>query len=174
MKLSIEEVIADTERYKLELMPDYAYMLKHHPEIVDKIANGVGSESMGILYHLTPDTIWFVNINSVSHQHDWMYSLPFKFKTTAEGLAYKAKADKLLLTNCYKIAATRNWPFKQFMCTRSDSYYKALSHPSGNAAFWVDKQLPSDYKGEPPKCSAEGLLFYEEVTAMIPKKLRQG
>ena len=144
MKMNIAKVAEITTRLQFHAPPEYLALLKAAPEIIDAVANGVGSESEGIFYHLTPDTNWGMNINPVSHPHDWMYTFPLTFKSVAEGLAWKRLADHWFdLNHATMINDGSSW-LKVVRNLRRDEYNLALA-AGGSEAFWCNKPLPQDY-----------------------------
>lgn len=143
MKMEIDKVFIETARLKLRTPEDYRLMLQYCPDMVDEIANGVGSETSWT-YHLTPDTIYGLNINPTSHPHDWMYTFPLVFASVAEGLAWKRKADFWFACNLATQINDGSRILRPLRNARRDTYIEALKI-GGDAAFWADKPLPPDF-----------------------------
>lgn len=142
--MAIAKVRSETARLRLIVPDDYRMALVERPDLVDEIANGVGSETEGFFFHLTPDTNWGMNINPVSHPHDWMYTFPLVFKTVAEGLAHKRLADHWFKLNHETMIADGIAMLRSPRRSRAAKYDKLLAL-GGDAAFWADKPLPEDF-----------------------------
>lgn len=145
MKESISKVVAKTFKLNLIASDWYLNALQKAPELIDKIANGVGSETNWLLYHMTPDTIYLLNINASSHIHDVDgYTYPYEFKSVAEGLAHKRRADYIFYLNVTKMIENYGGWFKSARKSRLKKYMFALE-AGGSEAFWVNKILPPNY-----------------------------
>lgn len=85
----------------LLMATDTYVLLRDHPDIFFANANGVGSKVgwSAPLYHLIPDTIWFLNIRAAANVHDVEYKFPETFQTMAEAIAWKNAADHRFLCN---------------------------------------------------------------------------
>lgn len=142
MKMKIAEVQKITQRLNLEMPALYEYALFNYPSIVDELANGVGSET-NWFYHLTPDTVWGLNINPSSHVHDWDYSIPFEFATYADGLAFFHAANNRFRDNCMKLVEDGCCLLRPFRRRRVEFYFRVLES-QGELAFWSNKVLPTD------------------------------
>jgi hypothetical protein len=143
MKMDISQVVCLTNQLQLKAPGWYYKTLNKKPELIDKIANGVGSETSWT-YHLTPDTVWFLNINPSSHDHDLMYTFPLKFESVGDGLAWKRLADYYFELNCKKQIEDVGGYMEQLRLSRIEKYKTALEI-GGSEAFWANKMLPSDY-----------------------------
>jgi len=168
MELPIKKVVEETNRLKLNAPEWYYKVLNNAPELIDKIANGVGSETSWT-YHLTPDTIWGLNINPTSHAHDYMYSIPYKFKSVAQGLAWKRLADHYFDINCrIQIKDYAGW-LESWRYDRVDKYNIALNI-GGSEAFWINKELPKDYDkyySTSPINDVKIIQMYKDILAQI-------
>lgn len=142
MKMDIMKVRAITQKLHLDVPRMYEYALLCYPSIADQVANGVGSETSAF-YHLTPDTVWGLNINPSSHGHDWDYTFPFKFVTYAEGMKHFHAANERFRINCLKLVEDGSWLLKPFRRHRVEFYFKILE-AEGELAFWSNKILPPD------------------------------
>ena len=147
MKMDIKKVQEETKRLKLEMTPMYEFALFNYPEIVNELANGVGSETAWF-YHLIPDTVWLLNINPSSHIHDWDYTLPFYFMTKELGENHFHEANARFLRNCKKQIADGSFIFSYPRILRCNMYYKAVESESGQIAFWSNKILPEGFPKE--------------------------
>lgn len=144
MKMAIAKVQAITFRLQLQAPPEYLTLLREKPKIIDEVTNGVGSESEGFFYHLTPDTNWLMNINPVSHAHDWMYTFPLYFPSVAEGLAWKRLADHWFDLNHKVMIDDGKEILRGVRYLRRDEYNMLLD-AGGSEAFWCNKVLPPDF-----------------------------
>ncbi|MDD5697663.1 MAG: hypothetical protein PHH77_03515 [Victivallaceae bacterium] len=168
MKMQISKVVAETKRLNLRIPYSYQLALYHRPELIDQVANGVGSETNELIYHLTPDTVWGLNINPVSHIHDWMYTFPMVFSGVAEGLVRLRLADHWFDLNCECLFKDAGGWFKRFRMTRLDEYKVALN-VGGSEAFWTNKPhelLPGnylDYYRAMPEIDASAVAKYRQV-----------
>ncbi|MDD3118365.1 MAG: hypothetical protein PHQ27_04250 [Victivallales bacterium] len=142
-KAPIDRIREETFRLHLLAPPEYLAVLEARPDIIDEVANGVGTQTSWT-YHLTPDTICGLNINPTSHIHDWMNTFPLYFPDVATGLAYKRLSESYFRINGYG-QVSDGWsllrPWRRLVI---NSYVHILSC-FGNKAFWADKPLPADY-----------------------------
>lgn len=105
------------------------------PEGIQKIigwCNGVGSEVgfwANLMYHIVPNTIWFLDVTAVSDIHDVDYWYPTHFKSKALALKFKSEADLRLKNNfdTYIKMHTTNKILLRMRLNRSEVYYKAVS-----------------------------------------------
>lgn len=144
MKAKIDWVSRETRRLKLLAPQTYTNTLITCPYLIDQVTNGCGSETMGVFYHLVPDTVYFMNINPVTHIHDYMYTYPLKFETVSEGLAWKRKSDFWFYLNAKIMIEDRGGLWAYFRRKRLASYCFALE-AGGSESFWCNKLLPPDY-----------------------------
>ena len=126
-----------------------------------KCCNGVGSDTgwfNSMIYHIIPNTIWFLNITACSDLHDTDYTYPTHFKNRAEALAYKAGADMRLYVNIciYVKAHTSNSILLDIRLRRADGYYWAVSH-CGEESFLSGKTFDDD------SMSTSSKLFLDTV-----------
>lgn len=172
MLMSIEKVQKETERVGFSLPDDYLWALRNRPDLVEKIVNGVGSETSWT-YHLTPDTIWGLNINPESHPHDWMYTFPLYFPSVADGLAWKQLADHYFDLNVRRAIEDFGGFFELFRKSRLNNLYKPALGAAGSVAFWANKELPPDYECYyrlRPDCDPERMDLYRKVQRQILNK----
>jgi len=139
----------DAKRYKGLWAPEeFRRRLKDDPASLKKICNGVGSETSWT-YHLTPDTIWGLDITPASDIHDYMYTEPAAFASDAEALAWKNKADRVFLNNMIRLfeqAEKQSWWARRVAGLRrhrAKLYFEALQN-FGGSAFWEGKNKPSE------------------------------
>jgi len=174
MLMEIGKVQAETLRLALNIAPDYKWALSHRPDLVEQVANGVGSET-SISYHVTPDTVWGLNINPGSHCHDWMYTFPMYFPSVADGLAWKQLSDHWFDLNVdLQIKDYAGW-FESFRYRRNNIYEMCLAG-AGSDAFWIDKQLPPDfeiYYSDRPECDPEKMELYRSIEYQISNKIEE-
>jgi hypothetical protein len=117
--------------------------LKNDPASLKKICNGVGSETSWT-YHLTPNTIWGLDVTPASDIHDFMYFYPITFDSDEEGLAWKDKADRVFLNNMIRLfekAESESWWARRFSTmrrNRAQLYFKAVQN-FGGTSFWEGK-----------------------------------
>ena len=175
MKMVIVDVRKETLRLKLVVAEDYRVALMERPDLVDEVANGVGSESEGWLFHLTPDTNWGMNINPTSHNHDWMYTFPLVFKTVAEGLAHKRLADHWFAVNHETQIDDGVAILRALRRQRADEYNTLLA-AGGDEAFWADKPLPEDfgyYYDIRPSCNLTRVKRLTAIETAVTKLLEE-
>lgn len=168
MKMPIQKVKTETLRLKLHCPPDYLAMLVEAPEIVDEVTNGVGSETHWT-YHITPDTVWGLNINPTSHAHDWMYTFPLVFPTVAAGLAWKLLADRYFKLNGQLQIDDGFCLLRKPRRARINTY-STLLNASGTEAFWANKPLPPDfdrYYSTRPSYDEQKVSRYMEIETTI-------
>lgn len=104
MELYNKDTLHFFSRYMDKNMPLEIHVLLHSdPEQFISNCNGVGSPSGGwihrLLYHLTPNTIWGMDISADADIHDNGYTVPAVFKTLADALSYKKLNDTYFYTN---------------------------------------------------------------------------
>ncbi|MFA5321378.1 MAG: hypothetical protein WC373_01785 [Smithella sp.] len=143
------------ERYtqaELYAPENFWITLKENPLALEEICNGVGSR-LSWTYHLTPDTIWLLDVSPAADIHDWMYTFPvvFPYEENGEmfwtGEEYRAHSDRVFLNNMYRLfnlADSRSWISRRvrpFRNTRALSYYTILRN-CGGPSFWSDKNKP--------------------------------
>jgi len=140
MKMDIEKVVSETFRLGLQAPKDYLEALRRNPLAVDHIANGVGSEGIPFLYHLTPDTILGLNINPGSHIHDWMYVYPKKFISKVAAEFWKRMADAWFLANVkILIADSWGWICRQYRTLIINFYYQIVQN-AGWSSFSAGRE----------------------------------
>jgi len=70
-----------------------------HRDVWDSYCNGVGSKGETyldyLIYKITPNTIWLLDITPCSDIHDVEYTIPQYFETLKEALKWKEEADLL-------------------------------------------------------------------------------
>ena len=109
--------------------------LSSTPEGIQKIigwCNGVGSEVgfwAKLVYHIIPNTIWFLDVTAVSDIHDVDYWYPSHFKNKALAIKFKAEADLRLKHNfeTYIKRYTTNKIMLRLRLNRAEVYYLAVS-----------------------------------------------
>lgn len=172
MLMPIEKVQKETNRIALVLPENYLWALNKRPDLVEQVVNGVGSETHWS-YHLTPDTIWGLNINPVSHGHDWMYIFPMRFACVADGLAWKRLADHWFDLNVRRMIEDHGGIFEPFRESRLENIYSPALGAAGSEAFWANKELPPDYESyyrTRPACDPELMELYRNIQRQILNK----
>lgn len=105
-------------------------LLKENPKLFASYCNGVGSKTgfwATLLWHITPNTIWSMNITDCTDLHDVDYSYPAAFKDEEEALAYKKAADERLYRNLLiRIEQHGGW-FENLRKTRALAYFGIVS-----------------------------------------------
>lgn len=116
----------------LEISAYTKWLLDNEPKLFKKYCNGVGSKTNWfntLLWHLTPNTIWFMGITPASDLHDVGYSFPCIFKTEEEALEYKTFIDREFLINLYILINRKKHTnklsriLKYCRARRADLYY---------------------------------------------------
>lgn len=168
MKMAIDKVQRETFRLRLQTPPEYLAALSQRPDIVNAVANGVGSETSWT-YHITPDTVWGLNINPTSHIHDWMYTFPLYFPSVAAGLTWKLHADHWFDINGHIQVADGICLLRPFRRRRINTYTIILS-AGGTEAFWEHKPLPPDwnqYYTARPACDMATVRKFMEIESIM-------
>jgi hypothetical protein len=127
----------------LELSAEFARLATEAPEKIVACCNGVGSERGfwgRLTYHLTPNTIWFLDITPVSDIHDVDCTYPSHFKNQAEALAHLDAANKRFLKNLitYIEMNTSSSVMRYLRLDRAMKYYSALEI-AGEESFMEGK-----------------------------------
>jgi hypothetical protein len=125
----------------LEISPAARELMESDPERFKRCCNGVGSK-VGFLaklvYHIIPNTIWFMSIKEAADLHDVDYSVPQTFKTKAEALEYKRQADFRFYMNVVILIKRRGGYFERWRRRRAFVYYETL-RLAGEASFLAGK-----------------------------------
>jgi hypothetical protein len=137
--------MVDKRKYDgLAMSPQARMILDHHPERWASLCNGVGSE-VGTwwqkwLYHITPDTIWGMDITPASDIHDVEYTVPDYFATKFVAENYRHDSD-LRFRHNIETLADRNWRIlRQKRYLRARVYYHILRQ-QGAASFYAGKTI---------------------------------
>lgn len=166
--MDMEAITIETFRLGLIAPVWYLKTLRLKPELIDKLSNGVGSETHWS-YHFTPNTIWGLNILPTACPHDSMYCCPIKFKSVAQGLAWKRLADYYFHINGTKqIDDYGGW--LEFMRFNRLSVYETALDAGGSEAFWINKERPKDflkYYEKEPEDDKETMFLYKKVWGEI-------
>lgn len=130
--------------FELSAQPDYWRLTNRQHKM---ICNGVGSRVgfwSRLLYHIIPNTIFFLDITPASDIHDYDYCYPFHFDSLKSALLFKHAADCRFRENCFKIIdhETRWEWLKTMRRIRVEKYYFALS-AYGLTAFLAGKSIGS-------------------------------
>ena len=133
-----------SEEAKLLLETDYN-RFKHY-------CNGVGSKVGGwwdnLVYHLTPNTIWFLNITCCSDIHDVEYSIPKHFKSEDDALIWFDEANLRFYDNLtIHIQRQNSWRWvKKLRMSRAGKYYWLLGE-YGWESFIAGKEIGVNDEG---------------------------
>ena len=119
-------------------------ILQSDPELWEKTCNGVGS-TVGTwwqrwLYHVTPNTIWGLDITPASDIHDVEYTYPDTFSSRNCAETWREAADWRFLSNCYRLIE-RGWPWlRPVRRARALAYYHIL-RAQGERSFMASKTI---------------------------------
>ena len=143
--LKIKEIQDITDSLELECCHEYYHLLHHHPAQYPLVCNGVGSETSWT-YHLTPDTIWFLDISPSSGIHDWDFTYPLYFESYQAGMQHFHDANRRFRDNIEKQIAAANWLLRPVRRARKQEYYFLLeTFRASHNSFWSNKTLPLDW-----------------------------
>ena len=131
----------------LEMADSTKWLLENHKNEFKSYCNGVGSTSTWfdrLLWHITPNTIYGMNITPASDIHDSEYSYPTVFRTKGEALRFKFETDLRFYHNMILLIARKYKWYNKFFAiprlNRAKLYYEAVSH-FGMDAFIKDKKI---------------------------------
>ena len=126
----------------LQMAESTRTLLFTKPEKFKSFCNGVGSQVgwSAPLYHLIPDTIWFLNITPASDVHDVEYSHPHRFKTRNEALLFKEYTDERFYQNML-VLIEREGGWMQKMRERRAKVYFYLVSNCGEKSFLENKDI---------------------------------
>jgi hypothetical protein len=115
-------------------------------KIYDKVCNGVGSPTGGwfkqLIYKLTPNTIWFLNVKFIADIHDYQYTYPAEFTAIDTALMYKWDADELFYDNLIAYIKSRNsWKWLERIRVNRAKVYWYILRECGEDAFLKDKTI---------------------------------
>lgn len=106
--------------------------------------NGVGSR-VGIwktlLWHLTPNSIWFLDITPASDIHDVEYSIPDRYHSMMEARAAWNTANRRFLRNMRRLIADAGGFFEGWRLNRAKLYFEAVSTESAFQSFLDGKRI---------------------------------
>jgi hypothetical protein len=144
--LSINKILKVTEELDLEREKEYSRCLSFYPDFYKGIANGVGSETSWT-YHLTPDTIWLLDISPSANIHDWDFTFPYYFSSYQEGMDWFHLSNKRFHDNMEKQIKDGFFLVRDIRRVRKEEYYLIVNYSAtSHNAFWSNKTLPSDWK----------------------------
>jgi len=155
-----------SHRYRgLKFPREFAEAWEETPDEMCRICNGVGSPTSWT-YHLTPDTIWGLDITPVSDIHDWVYSYPLCMPWVVtdpdvgviefnSGEDYRKYGDTMFFNNLITIINNRgSWWLRFPRKIRAKTYYHVL-RDMGEESFWHGK------KREITDISKEDVVYYK-------------
>lgn len=140
--------IGDPKKYEgLKISKQCQILLSNDSEKFISFCNGVGS-TIGfwstLLWHLTPNTIWGLNITPASDLHDVGYNWPMVFNNKEEALMYKIEIDNNFYDNMMTLIQNDDswWGVlsKQWRIIRATSYYETVKN-FGEESFLDGKIL---------------------------------
>jgi hypothetical protein len=137
---------ADQEKYEgLEMSPQARDTLLTAPRLFASLCNGVGSEVgtwwQRLLYRITPNTIWGMDITPASDIHDVEYTVPNYFASKFVAEEYRHESDMRFRRNIEKLA-DRGWRIlRAKRKARARAYYYLLRQ-FGAESFYAGKKLP--------------------------------
>lgn len=135
---SIQETIVIADRLGLEYSPTFPFLaLSGMEKDAELICNGVGSPTSWT-YHLTPNTIWGLDITPSSNIHDFDYTIPTHFNSEESAIRRKYLADTRFYNNMLKQIEDKGGILKWFRKRRAKTYYEILLK-KGDEAFLADK-----------------------------------
>jgi hypothetical protein len=112
-----------------------------------KCCDGVGSRAGGwmgnITYHITPNTIWLMDITPASDIHDVEYSHPLFFATGEDAKAAWKAANERFVDNCVDLAVARGGWLLKARLHRIHLYGKALAMDTAWQAFMAHRSVVS-------------------------------
>lgn len=151
MRMRIDEVAEITQKLNLAAPKMYLFALKHYPDIVDKVCDGLGSHGSLMQRLFVPNTILGINIDPISHIHDWEYVFPMYYHWILNGREARAEADTRFVSNCQILfKGTRLEGCRNFI---SRNIYYRLICKHGVRAFWNNKIAPRNWdKQLPAEC----------------------
>lgn len=128
--------------YHLEAPKAYWSMPNHEHKTV---CNGVGSKIdwwNTLLWHLTPNTCWFLSIEQSADIHDYDYTFPQYFRTMEEAIKYKIMVDNRFRENCFRQIemGTKSEYLKYLRRSRVEKYHLILIE-IGNKSFLKGKTI---------------------------------
>ncbi|QSH40793.1 hypothetical protein P0136_11415 [Lentisphaerota bacterium ZTH] len=119
-------------------------LLDNDPLRFKSLCNGVGSKVGSwfdrLLYHLTPNTIWFMDITDGADLHDVDYSVPTLFHSIEAALQYRLDADQRFLNNLEIRITERGGLLKGLRLRRAKKYYYLL-RGFGEESFMAGKRI---------------------------------
>lgn len=134
----IQETLVIADNLELEFDEEFNYLaLSGMEKDADLICNGVGSPTSWT-YHLTPNTIWGLDVTPSSNIHDFDYTFPTHFDSEYEALSHKYKKDTRFYHNMLKQIENKGGILKWFRKRRAKTYYEILLK-KGDDAFLADK-----------------------------------
>ena len=113
-----------------------------NPQKFKSFCNGVGSQVgwASPLYHLIPNTIWFLDITPASDIHDVEYSHPTQFITRNEALLFKEYADERFYQNMLILIERKGGWMRKMRLRRAKIYYYLVLN-CGEQSFLKNKDI---------------------------------
>jgi hypothetical protein len=131
--------------YSLDMAASTRELLIRDPKEFASCCNGVGSKAGGwlgnITYHITPNTIWFMDITPASDIHDVEYSHPSSFISDEEAKHCWRAANQRFVDNCRVLAFTRGGPLLKWRLNRIKLYGMALGMDTAWESFMSNRSV---------------------------------
>jgi hypothetical protein len=133
----------------LQLSPEFQRLAVEDPEKLMACCNGVGSETGGfwarLTYHLTPNTIWFLDVTPCSDIHDVDCTYPQHLKNKVEALKHMDAANIRFRENLETWIGmhTRNKFLLYLRLSRAMAYYAILCNDC-ETSFMEGKTFDED------------------------------
>ena len=128
----------------LEMSPQAWELLESDPAQFASYCNGVGSPAGGwfrrILYRITPDTIWGMDITPASDIHDVEYTVPQYFCSKFVAENYRHESDMRLRRNIETLADRGWWILRAKRKARARAYYYIVRR-HGEKSFYHGKTI---------------------------------
>jgi hypothetical protein len=131
----------DPRKYKgLDMSEECRTLLIRNPGKFASYCNGVGSKVGGwfrrLIYRITPNTIWGLNITPCSDIHDVDYSIKRRFKTKKQALNAKFEIDTRFVVNLQVyINENTSWEWLKELRLRRVWKYELLLRECGEDSF---------------------------------------
>ena len=121
-------------------------LLESDPKKFANYCNGVGSQVgwLGrLIYHIIPNTIWFLDITPASDIHDVEYSIPDEFESISAAEKVFDETNLRLYNNIVTLIDRkgRGGLIYQMRMHRAGLYYDAVSGSSGWNSFISGKTI---------------------------------
>lgn len=139
----------------LELSPEFVRLATEDPAKLLACCNGVGTQKGfwgWLTFHITPNTIWGLDVTPCSDIHDVDCTYPDHFKSKSEALKHLDESNDRFRRNLetYIDMHTRNKFLKYLRMQRAVKYYTTLE-VAGEDSFLEGKILDDNSSAVPSK-----------------------